>query len=124
MGQKSDLTKADEIKAGHGDFVKSHEDMMLFQQKYRMVQGAPIGQGAFGQVRKATLRANKELRAVKIIDKLSMSAEERVRLMYEIDILKNLNHPNILRLYEVYESKDKINLVTELCDGQELFEAI
>ena len=44
--------------------------------------------------------------------------------MYEIDILKNLNHPNILRLYEVYESKDKINLVTELCDGQELFEAI
>ena len=53
-----------------------------------------------------------------------MSAEERVRLMYEIDILKNLNHPNILRLYEVYESKDKINLVTELCDGQELFEAI
>jgi len=68
-------------------------------------------------VRKATLRSNNELRAIKIIDKLSMSDDERIRLMYEIDILKNLSHPNILRIYEVYEGNDKINLVTELCDG-------
>jgi len=47
-----------------------------------------------------------------------------VRLRYEIDILKNLDHPNILRLYEVFEDKKFIYLVTEYCDGGELFDAI
>ena len=42
----------------------------------------------------------------------------------EIDILKNLNHPNILRLYEIYETPSKIILVTEMCDGIELFDEI
>ena len=53
-----------------------------------------------------------------------MGDQERVRLKYEIDILKNLNHPNIVRLYEVYENKSSIFLVTELCDGVELFDEI
>ena len=70
------------------------------------------------------MKSNNEQRAVKIIDKLMLDDEERVRLKYEIDILKNLNHPNIMRLYEVYESKTTIYLVTELCDGEELFEEI
>ena len=47
-----------------------------------------------------------------------------MRLQYEIEILKNLNHPNIVRLYEVYESKSNIHIVTELCDGVELFNEI
>ena len=59
-----------------------------------------------------------------MIDKFNLDETDRVRLQYEIEILKNLNHPNIVRLYEVYESRSKINLVTELCDGVELFEAI
>jgi len=59
-----------------------------------------------------------------MIDKLSLDAEEQVRIKYEIDILKNITHPSIVRLYEVYESKSKIYLVTELCDGCELFDEI
>lgn len=64
------------------------------------------------------------MRAVKIIDKLMLEEQDRIRLKYEIDILKNLNHPNIVRLYEVYENRSCIFLVTELCDGCELFEEI
>lgn len=44
-----------------------------------------------------------EERAVKIIDKSKMSATENVRLKYEVDILKYLIHPNIVRLFEVFE---------------------
>jgi calcium-dependent protein kinase len=53
-----------------------------------------------------------------------MSDSEKVRLKYEVNILKNLNHPNIVRLYEVFEDKNQIYLVTELCDGRELFDEI
>ena len=45
-------------------------------------------------------------------------------MRYEIDILKNLTHPNILRLYEVFEDKKQIYLVTEFCSGGELFDEI
>ncbi len=53
-----------------------------------------------------------------------MNDQDRVRLKYEVNILKNLNHPNIVRLYEVFEDKELIWLVTELCDGCELFDEI
>ena len=64
------------------------------------------------------------MRAVKIMNKHSMTNSEKTRLLYEIDILKNLNHPNIVRLYEVFEDKNSIFLVTELCEGRELFDEI
>ena len=53
-----------------------------------------------------------------------MDDKEKTRLKFEIDILKNLDHPNILRLYEVFEDKKYIYLVTELCYGGELFDEI
>jgi calcium-dependent protein kinase len=53
-----------------------------------------------------------------------MDEKEKVRLKYEIDILKNLDHPNIVRLFEVFEDKTSIYLVTELCTGGELFDVI
>jgi serine/threonine protein kinase len=58
------------------------------------------------------------------MDKSRMNNEDEVRLKYEVEILSNLIHPNIVRLYEVYQSKESIFLVTELCDGKELFEEI
>lgn len=53
-----------------------------------------------------------------------MNEQEKIRLKYEVNILKNLNHPNIVRLYEVFEDSKHIFLVTELCDGRELFDEI
>lgn len=64
------------------------------------------------------------VRAVKIMKKDKINKTEQVRLRYEIDILTNLDHPNILRLYEVFEDKKFIYLVTELCLGGELFDEI
>mmetsp|Transcript_36748 Transcript_36748/g.27201 ORF Transcript_36748/g.27201 Transcript_36748/m.27201 type:complete len:212 (-) Transcript_36748:675-1310(-) len=53
-----------------------------------------------------------------------MDKKEKVRLQFEIDILRNLDHPNIVKLYEVFEDKNYIYLVTELCTGGELFDEI
>jgi len=69
-------------------------------------------------------KATGEKRAVKRLNLDKMSATQKVRLEYEIDILKNLNHPNILKLYETFEEKKHIYLVTEYCEGGELFDEI
>jgi calcium-dependent protein kinase len=42
----------------------------------------------------------------------------------EIALLKKLDHPNILKLYEIYEDKQRFFVVTELCKGGELFDEI
>ena len=61
---------------------------------------------------------------MKIMNKGKMTSKEKTRLKYEIDLLKNLDHPNIVKLYEVFEDKQNIYLVTELCNGGELFDVI
>jgi len=75
-------------------------------------------------VQKAKHKLTGEMRAIKRLTKEKMSVSARIRLNYEIDILKNLDHPNILRLYEVFEDKKYIYLVTEFCQGGELFDEI
>ena len=42
----------------------------------------------------------------------------------EINILKNLDHPNILRIFELYQDKHNYFLITEYCSGGELFDRI
>ncbi len=58
------------------------------------------------------------------MNKARMNTKEIVRLKYEIDLLKNLDHPNIVKLFEVFEDQNNIYLVTELCSGGELFDVI
>ena len=44
--------------------------------------------------------------------------------MHDIEILKDLDHPNILKMYEFYEEKKRYFMVTELCTGGELYDEI
>ena len=65
--------------------------------------------------------------ACKIIDKIQI--EQRFSGMMdqfhsEIDALKNLSHPNIIQLYDVYTTKSKIYIVMELMNGGELFDYV
>jgi len=46
------------------------------------------------------------------------------RFLNELNILKTLDHPNIIKLYEIYEDTESIHLVMEFCSGGELFEHI
>ena len=45
-------------------------------------------------------------------------------LQREIGILKKLDHPNIVKLYEVYEDAKYVNIIMEQCQGGELFDRI
>ena len=91
-----------------------------FPQNYTL-ENTLIGEGAYAKVKKATVVGdNTQVRAVKMIDMVTLNREECSDLKKEIDILNNLHHPNIMRLHEVYENKSMIYLVTEYCDGHDL----
>eukprot|EP00927_Polykrikos_kofoidii_P047976 TRINITY_DN42235_c0_g1_i1.p1 TRINITY_DN42235_c0_g1~~TRINITY_DN42235_c0_g1_i1.p1 ORF type:complete len:636 (+),score=121.83 TRINITY_DN42235_c0_g1_i1:134-2041(+) len=81
--------------------------------------GAMLGQGAFGQVKKAVVKATKATRAVKVISKEKMK-DHLWSLRREMDILKMLDHPNNVKLYEIFEDDEFIYLVMELCSGSNL----
>lgn len=53
-----------------------------------------------------------------------MVESERVKLLNEIEILKQLDHPNILKLFEFFQDQKRFFLVTEFCNGGELFDKI
>ena len=91
------------------------------REKYRI--GNVIGEGAFGQVREIRNRDNlDEVRACKILTKSKMSPEEHASLKNEFNNLKNLDHPNILKMHELFEDDKRYYIVTEKCEGGELFD--
>ena len=83
--------------------------------------GKVIGQGSSGIVRKAVHKATKQVRAVKILKK---SSQDEEKLFLEVNILSKLSHPNIMHIYEFYDDKVNFYIVSELCEGKELFEQI
>lgn len=86
--------------------------------------GRIIGAGSFGKVRLGHLRSNPQKTfAIKIIDKKAVYGNESL-LANEIFLLKQLDHPNIIKFYEVYQSDIYFYICTEYCKGGELLERV
>jgi calcium-dependent protein kinase len=82
-----------------------------------------LGAGTFGIVRSALHHPTGLRRAVKTIVKRGRSSYE-AQMMMELEMLRRVDHPNILRAYELYEDISNFHLVTELCTGGELLDRI
>jgi len=82
-----------------------------------------IGKGTFADVKKAIkLDGNGEEYAIKIVDKKNYKEEEDIlALMQEIQILDQLEHPNIVNLHELFEGDDKFYMVFEYMSGGQLY---
>lgn len=79
--------------------------------------GEFIAAGNYGKVKKAHRIDTGAEVAVKIINKKLMNEEEEVRAMREIDILRRLDHPNIIRFHEMVDSGDRLYLFMEYMEG-------
>ena len=85
------------------------------------IMGKTLGKGAFGTVRLCVHKATKQTRACKILKK----ANQDMQALYEeVEILSKLSHPNIMQIYEVFNDKTNFYIVSEFCQGGELFDAI
>ena len=87
------------------------------REHYR-VDHSELGHGHYGVVRKCQNRQSKEYFAVKTIKKSKVGRLETLKR--EIEILKTMDHPNIIKLYDVFEDDKYLHLVTELCTGGEV----
>eukprot|EP00096_Caligus_rogercresseyi_P006329 TRINITY_DN2268_c0_g1_i2.p1 TRINITY_DN2268_c0_g1~~TRINITY_DN2268_c0_g1_i2.p1 ORF type:complete len:365 (-),score=68.03 TRINITY_DN2268_c0_g1_i2:1070-2164(-) len=117
FGKKSSSKSSS--KDGDG---KKDSKIPTVEDKYIMKD--VLGTGAFSQVRLAELREEpSKLFAIKIIDKKALKGKED-SLENEIRVLRRLDHPNVVKLLEAYESKSSVYLVMELVTGGELFDRI
>ena len=85
-----------------------------------------LGEGAFGKVEKVRHKISREIRAMKVIhkDQIQLGSEEEKALINEINIVKTLDHPNIMKVFEYYNNDNCLFIISELLSGGELFDKI
>jgi len=107
-----------EILLKRKDFIRKSENIKDFYD----LAPKPLASGSYGAVHIGTQKLTKEKRAVKIIPKYKMASVDV--FINEIDLMRLVDHPNIIRLYEWFEDKSNVYIVMDLCDGGELFDKI
>lgn len=86
--------------------------------------GETLGEGSFGSVRKGIQISTNQEVAIKTIIKSYVQRTDDTNAILEVEILRNLDHPNILKIKEVIEDMRNYHIITELCTGGELFSKI
>ncbi|KAJ3204716.1 MAP/microtubule affinity-regulating kinase 3 [Entophlyctis luteolus] len=81
-----------------------------------------VGEGNFAKVKLATHSLTGQKVAGKIIDKEKLDAVTAKKLFREVRIMKQLNHPHIVRLYEVIDTPNELYLIMEFAAGGEIFD--
>ncbi|MBN3312821.1 MARK1 kinase, partial [Atractosteus spatula] len=100
--------------------VASTADEQPHIGNYRLLK--TIGKGNFAKVKLARHVLTGREVAVKIIDKTQLNPTSLQKLFREVRIMKILNHPNIVKLFEVIETEKTLYLVMEYASGGEVFD--
>jgi len=112
------------------DFVET-VDFRRFPLDYSLNE--KIGEGSYGRVHRAVHTETGAVRAVKVmklepqnnsIEELQKCQRGARMALNELIVLKDLDHPNIVRVLEAYRDEKSFAIVTELCQGNDLFHEI
>ena len=131
------ITSKINVKDEHSSDNKNNEEKFIYREgilvKERNVDPLTLydelnmlGEGAYGKVVKVRHKISKVLRAMKIIhkDKMSLGSEEEEALINEINVVKSLDHPNIMKVYEFFNKDNCLYIISELLSGGELLDKI
>ena len=84
-----------------------------------------LGSGSYGKVFRGTNKKDSAMQvAIKVINKKGMTEEDVEMISNEIELMLQVDHPNIVKYYETFNDKKYIYLVMELCTGGDLFKFI
>lgn len=113
--------KGDKLAATPGMFVQHMNAVFSDRYKGQKV----LGKGSFGEVILCKDKITGHECAVKVISKRQVKQKtDKESLLREVQLLKELDHPNIMKLYEFFEDAGYYYLVGELYSGGELFDEI
>eukprot|EP01134_Creolimax_fragrantissima_P003855 CFRG3855T1 len=104
----------------HREKVDESKVQKLIVGNYKIIK--TVGKGRFSSVKLARHLFTGEQVAIKIVEKAELDENELNTLMREVGILKQLNHPNVVRLFEVIITSETIYLVQEYCPGGEFYD--
>ena len=107
-----------EIKFARENFVGEVEGKLL--DIYDVLK--QLGKGGYGKVYEVKNKKTGEIRACKHLSKLNVKDLDKFRR--EIEIMKKMDHPNIIQIYEVFESERSLYIIMEECKGGEIFDRI
>jgi len=115
------ITKDNVSKSGiqHADFIIDNPGKIT---DFWEIDKKKLGEGSYGAVSKCKNKSTGVTRACKSISKAQVKNLEIFKR--EIAIMKIMDHPNIIKLYESFEDHRNIYLIMELCSGGELFDRI
>eukprot|EP00484_Ammonia_sp_Unknown_P014212 CAMPEP_0197081186 /NCGR_PEP_ID=MMETSP1384-20130603/214509_1 /TAXON_ID=29189 /ORGANISM="Ammonia sp." /LENGTH=301 /DNA_ID=CAMNT_0042520079 /DNA_START=97 /DNA_END=999 /DNA_ORIENTATION=+ len=100
--------------------ITTSKSSRRFDDLYELGDG--IGHGSFAAVKQCRRRHDNQAFAVKIIDKRHLKTQDLINLRDEIQILRKLQHPNIIRLIDVLDDGRRVFIVLELCHSDDLLD--
>ena len=121
---KEDETKTSQLASPPilaTSLVSSEEGMRELTAKYRLDREA-LGKGHYGTVHRCFSQDTGQALACKKIEKRKVRQKERLKT--EVALMTKLDHPSIIKMYDVFEDERFLYIVMELCSGGELFDRI
>ena len=105
-----------------GRMVQEHETGRRYSDEYDESSSHVLGSGMSGSVSTALSKRTGVKYAIKMLNIEAMGVDGMKELRKEIDAMRRLDHPNIVRIFETYEdeAEGRIVMVLELCSGGEL----
>ena len=106
-------------------FGNGNNDIIISKNKQALTDvyklEGELGEGGYGKVFLVRHKKMKLLRAMKMV---SVNCNNEGKTEEEIELLRQLDHPNIVKLFEYFSNNDKYYLITEYCKGGDLSELI
>ena len=107
------------LKIETRDFIRQlNEDVFKVYEKIKK-----LGEGAYGSVYSVRRKDTDIIRALKIIDKSKLydgGDDDENNIKNEINILKQIDHPNIMKIFEFFEDNNSFYVIAEYCDSGDL----
>lgn len=109
-----------DLRFSQSNFLYHHNEDDPIDAHYTL--GVLLGEGGFGMVYKGTHKKTGAERAIKQMQKDPRDKEMNDEIKQEFDFLKELDHPNLIKVYDMFEAKVDFHIVTDLYGGGDLID--
>lgn len=120
MSNKRGSMTDDSVKFHASDFLTLKQEHLLAEYKL----GKVLGEGGFGLVYSCKHKETGAERAVKVLQKDPSRPQIQDNIINEFNVLKDLDHPNLVKVYDLYQDDECFFIVTDLYSGGDVFDIL